>query len=64
MDFDTILDQFYRDYVILLVIKDEMYFFKGVILFRSRNETRVPFHAPLLKRTQKPTEIFTLETSY
>ena len=49
MDSDTILDEFDRDYVILLVIKDEMYFLKGIILFRSRNETRVPFHAPLLK---------------
>ena len=44
MYFDTILDEFDQDYVILLDIKDEMYFLKGI-----RNETRVPFHAPLLK---------------
>ena len=49
MDFDTILDEFDRDYEILLVIKDEMYFLKGIILFRSRNQTRVLIHTPLLK---------------
>ena len=35
--------------MILLVIKDEMYFLKAIILFRSRNQMRVPIHAPLLK---------------
>ena len=32
MDFDTILDEFDRDYEILLVTKDEMYFLKRIIL--------------------------------
>ena len=49
MDFDTTLDEFHQDYVILLVIKDAMYFSKGITLFRSRNQTRVPIHTPLLK---------------
>ena len=35
-----------QHYVVLLIIKDEI-FQKGIVLFRSRNGMRVPFHAPL-----------------